>query len=200
MCVIVAKDEGCRVPDISTLRKCWDRNPHGAGFMWKEKDGSVSGKKGFMTWEDFESAWKSQGFSKDDGVIIHFRLATSGGISQGNCHPFPVTKKVKELKALSFNANMAVVHNGVFGAGTDSLSDTMLWVKDFFSDDPKITKKLEKSLGFNRVAIMGKGLDCASLLGHGWSQYKECWFSNTHWVPIPMPTMPILSKKLYWYS
>lgn len=45
--------------------------------------------------------------------IWHYRIATSGGVTDGNIHPFPVAKGKAYL-----------YHNGIIGSGTATKSDT----------------------------------------------------------------------------
>lgn len=37
MCIIVYKPEGATMPSTDTLRRCFEENPDGAGFMWPER-------------------------------------------------------------------------------------------------------------------------------------------------------------------
>ena len=90
MCIIIHKPKGKEL-DVATLKRCWNRNPHGAGFMFIQ-DGSVYGNKGYMTYEDLTKGLADAGFLKDEkltkkhAVTIHFRLASHGSIKASNCH------------------------------------------------------------------------------------------------------------------
>lgn len=65
-----------------------------------------------------------------DIATYHFRITTSGGTNPQNCHPFPISANVKDLKALSITSRFAFIHNGIIGTGSPDLSDTQLYVKN----------------------------------------------------------------------
>lgn len=137
MCIIVYKPEDLELPSISTLFKCYNFNPHGAGFCIRTEHG-VEIRKGFMTFQDFTDALEiaSKRFNlKQKDVVFHFRLATQGSINPQNCHPFPVTFREKELRELSINADMAVAHNGIilFCGYEKKMSDTMAFIRDYLA-------------------------------------------------------------------
>lgn len=35
MCIIIVKNSRMDLPDKEILKRCWNKNPHGAGFMYK---------------------------------------------------------------------------------------------------------------------------------------------------------------------
>lgn len=74
-------------------------------------------QKGFMTLEALLDALNAAAIQERDTVIYHFRIATSGGITPANCHPFPVSANVNDLKSLTIACKAAFVHNGVLGKG-----------------------------------------------------------------------------------
>lgn len=46
MCIIIVKNSRMDLPDKEILKRCWNKNPHGAGFMYNYNDVVI--KKGFM--------------------------------------------------------------------------------------------------------------------------------------------------------
>ena len=127
MCIIFSKPANIEFPSILTLRNCWENNPHGAGYVFA-KDGHVFIRKGFMTWEEF-----IENVDFNDLVahacVFHFRYATHGSVSVGNCHPFPATGK---LKAKKLRTDVAIAHNGVIRNAMimkDDYSDTMTYIE-----------------------------------------------------------------------
>ena len=131
MCIAIYSLKGTDIPSEDILRTCFRNNPDGAGFAFN-KDGKVQIVKGFMDFDSFISAFKKYdtkyGF-KDRGVLIHFRIATHGGVNVGCCHPFPIKKKKKQLKKSLLVSDYAVIHNGIIFLTADkknSLSDTMI--------------------------------------------------------------------------
>lgn len=142
MCIIIHKPKGKTV-DRDTLKRCWNRNSHGAGFMFVDDD-KVYGNKGYMSFQALIDGLANAGFyrkGKKDGsvkgeliadyaVTIHFRLASHGGIKPSNCHPFPVTDELDVLQARFWEANCGVAHNGIISIERDNkeISDTMTYI------------------------------------------------------------------------
>jgi hypothetical protein len=135
MCIIAVKPKGVAMPPKKHLENCFDNNNDGAGMMfWDDARGVVVIDKGYMSWKPF---WKSvcrHNFSKNDTVIFHFRLATAGMTCGANTHPFPLSQDTDDLKLIYTECDIAMVHNGIFGRGEDGMSDTMVWVRDIFSE------------------------------------------------------------------
>lgn len=130
MCIIAHKAKGVDCPSNELIKTCFENNPDGAGVaILRPTSKVVEIHKGFMNVRDFLDFVNSAVTPKDIAAY-HFRITTSGGTNPQNCHPFPISDNVRDLKALSTTARFAFVHNGVIGAGSDSLSDTQLYVKD----------------------------------------------------------------------
>lgn len=131
MCVIAIKNKGVNMPDEKTLKAMWTNNPHGAGFMYADYDGKVYIDKGYMDWTAFHERIKSFGDPetvRDMAVVIHFRIATHGGILPGNTHPFPVSDNVPSLVKLRCACKLAIAHNGIIPIKPrKGISDTMEW-------------------------------------------------------------------------
>ena len=131
MCIIAAKPAGKAMPTTETIRRMWYANRDGAGFMYAA-DGKVRIEKGFMKLSDFEAAIKRVGNDRDltkTAVVLHFRITTHGGTCPANCHPFPVTRSIKNLQALTSSATMGVAHNGIIpNRPRFGISDTMEYI------------------------------------------------------------------------
>jgi predicted glutamine amidotransferase len=190
MCIAIIKEKGKKMPFKKTLRRCWDRNPDGAGFMHIRED-KVTINKGFMTYKSLWKALQAHKFTEDDVVIIHLRKATAGGISPANCHPFPITGSEARLRQVKIHCNMAMVHNGVLGPGEGNLSDTMIFVRDVLASpsihrklkDPAINELIEAYIHGSRVAIL-EGNGTIHLYGD-WLRDKKTGllYSNGHYKP-----------------
>jgi hypothetical protein len=133
MCVIAIKGRGAEF-NWGTLRECWNANPDGAGFAY-HRDGRVHISKGFMHFRDFKRAVKAARIKKDTEALLHFRIATHGGVTPNNCHPFPLSQNVHELEALDVITDVAIAHNGIVPGMAESsqLSDTMLFIRDYLA-------------------------------------------------------------------
>lgn len=128
MCIILYKPKGAALPNKETLEICFANNDDGAGLTVIQKNSRS--RKGFMDFKALWSAYRNECFNVNSEFAIHFRLATAGDISKGNCHPFPIVNNVRELRQKKFRSNQTVMHNGILGWGSHSLSDTMLYIKD----------------------------------------------------------------------
>ena len=127
MCIIISKPAGVPFPSILTLRNCWERNPHGAGYAVAD-GGDVYIRKGFMTWEEFVGGINFDALI-DRACVFHFRFATHGSTSPGNCHPFPVEGNLKRQKV---RTDVAVAHNGIVRGVRimkKDYSDTMSYIE-----------------------------------------------------------------------
>lgn len=137
MCVIVYKPAGCQMPDMQTLKSCWDTNPDGAGFMRPDGD-AVLIRKGFMEWDVFEEALaKESNVAELDTipVALHFRIATHGAVKPGCCHPFPVCGSASAMREVEQAVAVGFMHNGVLSGmpTTDAVSDSMAFAKRVLS-------------------------------------------------------------------
>ena len=190
MCVIIVKKAGVSVDllDYGVLSACWDSNPHGAGIMYaREKKVHIT--KGLMTLEALIEAIKKANIQEKEPLVVHFRVATSGGINKGMTHPFPLVPDVKKLRSTSLVCNAALAHNGVLGSGSYSLSDTALAVRDLFHHElflDGVRKKTKKVLDFIDYYTEGSRLvwlfGCGSLNFFGpWHDRNGLLFSNMYW-------------------
>lgn len=138
MCVIVIKDKNKDLPNKSLFRECWNKNPHGAGYMYAKRD-KVYIRKGFMNFDTFyedlnEMNQKENLF--ECSVIFHFRISTSGNISPQTCHPYPVSENILDLQRKKKICKLGVCHNGtigIFREGLDGLNDTQLFIQNVLS-------------------------------------------------------------------
>ena len=195
MCVIVHKERGIDVPSEEVFQKCFNKNPDGSGILIHRKDTNLCEiHKGYMNFEDFKKALKGLNITKDDDAAFHFRITTSGGTSPENCHPFPISNKVDDLKATRINTPLAFVHNGVLGSGddTDKISDTQVFIRDVLSrpeikdnlTNSEVQKIISELAGTgNRFLLFDAKNDLFKRIGSGWikDDGSQCWFSNSHW-------------------
>ena len=172
MCIIVSKNIGVEIPSERVLKNCFDYNNDGAGFMYNF-NGKVYMEKGYMNFRNFYNRImeldKEIGL-KDRGLVMHFRISTSGGVSVNNCHPFPISNKEKDLKALNFVTDVGVCHNGIIPSYVPkggTLSDTQLFIKDYlyyikeenedFLTNPSLLFAIEKTVQSKLCFLDGEG-------------------------------------------
>jgi hypothetical protein len=189
MCVAIYVPQGVARPDLETVKRCWDSNPDGAGvcFRKKSKHHCLHIEKGFMVWEDFERFYKAQVINTKCDLMMHFRIATHGGVCQGNTHPFPVTGSKEWLKATSVLCNTALMHNGVLDCtpADKTISDSMELCKliadnKLTTDIGRVFKLLEPFIGTSKLCAFTK--DKVYLAGT-WYEHDGVKFSNEYWMP-----------------
>jgi hypothetical protein len=186
MCIIVAKPTDVAFPADSTFSTCFRANKDGAGFAYMRKGESVwHVRKGLMTIDAFLKSYHDCEISQEDFFAAHFRIGTSGPKDGRGTHPFPLTNDYDLLTSFSFNSESILFHNGVFGAGTDACSDTMLYVKNILSDnfvvdniDNDVVRSLiTESIAASRLLICAR--DKAILFGSGWLKDNGVYYSNS---------------------
>lgn len=174
MCIIINKLAGSHLPSKNLLKNAWARNPDGAGFT-TIIDGALYTRKGFMNFNDFYDSYK-QVATVDAPICLHFRIATSGGVSPAMCHPFEI------------NSNAVLFHNGILsGIGTQQKSDTMLLATEFLTYLPIDDQTLDifgaliSNDYYNKFVIATP---------HGFRMYgdfteidKGLYASNTYFLP-----------------
>lgn len=188
MCIIIAKKSGVLAPSDKVIETCFENNNDGAGIMFKRaKDRKVGIVKGLMTLTDLQALLKEMDFKTEDSVVYHFRLATHGGKSQGNTHPFPITESVKELKSLTGIVDIAMAHNGIIpiSPSQTDISDTMEFIRSYISQWQKIgsifrpenMKVMKNDTGSSKYAFLDYSGN-VTLVGKGWVNEAGLLFSN----------------------
>lgn len=201
MCIIVLKPAGRELPSDDIFRKCFNANRDGSGIAISRPDeGIVHVRKGYMSWNDFYSAYQALKIRKEDAAMFHFRLATSGGTNPENCHPFPIYyehDKKEALKLTSYRAPIVVTHNGVLSEFSDyksAYSDTQEFIHKVLNRIPLKPSKqsyglMDKMMRQRIEGIIGTYNKLAFLMGNGtffilnenagtWQD--GIWYSNTH--------------------
>lgn len=204
MCVIIVKNSGIDVPNKKLLENCWKNNPHGAGFFYLkkgEKVGTIS--KGYMDFDKYYNALENMNITKDDIVVYHFRIYTSGGKVAEKTHPFPIISDDTLLNALDLEASSAFFHNGIFSGFTvkkdNGLSDSQQFVKTvlypIFTEYNNMdkTNKPEFKTWFkekydkvcqpsnNRTVVIDTTKDLFYLTGN-WIDYNGLKISNSSYI------------------
>ena len=172
MCIIAVKPIGEELMERRVLENCFDYNNDGAGLMYN-LDGKVYIEKGYMNFKNFYNRLleldKEIGL-KDRGLVMHFRITTSGGTSAQNCHPFSISNDEKVLKALNVTTDVGVAHNGIIPSYVPkggTLSDTQLFIKDYlyyikeenenFLTNPSLLFAIEKTVQSKLCFLDGEG-------------------------------------------
>lgn len=195
MCVILVKERGIELPTKDILESCWKRNPDGAGFMFNDCDKVVI-MKGFMTFEEFYLRLQTANefyHLKEKGLVIHFRIATSGLKDKGNCHPYPISNDNLDLRKSFITTELGVAHNGIirsYNGKNNILNDTQLFIKNDLFELNSLDKKFYKNVIFqsmierlidgSRLVFLNKKGEIIKL--GNWFHNGNYYFSNLNHV------------------
>ena len=176
MCVIAIQPRGIQISE-AYLKNCWDNNNHGAGIMYAV-DGKVIVKKEMESFSKFIKHINDASVF-DTSIVIHFRIATSGGINDYNCHPFKV------------HHNLYFCHNGILDISVPQGSkenDTQIFNNalmkpleyDFYKNNA-IMNLLEYTIGSGNKFVFLDDLGDFYILNERAGEWSEegAWFSNT---------------------
>lgn len=167
MCIIIYKRKKLDMPSLDILENCFENNPNGAGFMYRV-DNKIHISKGYMTYDKLiEALLKVQETVnlKRTDLVIHFRISTTGSSVPENCHPFPLSNKIADLKALNIECNRAIAHNGIlegyagFHSKDTDLSDTAYFAKMLSGVNDRFVEAVidQHSLTSRFVYMSGRG-------------------------------------------
>ena len=160
MCVIAVSPAGCRQPKEKDFRLMWDHNPHGAGFMWCERN-KVYIQKGLMTFDDFMDYIHYFRFTPADPVVYHFRISTQAGTGPEMTHPFPLSSDPDELmKTAPRPCDIGVAHNGIIRLTSDPteavFSDTALFIQKYMTKIIRSPADLESEEIINMIDTLAQ--------------------------------------------
>lgn len=116
-CILVCPTKSAR-PTLDVLRAVAAANPHGGGIAWRES-GVVQYLKTDDVNELYRVAHEARGV-----VVIHFRIASVGGVCNELRHPFPVTRR-SGLGDRS-SAPAVLFQNGTWSGWRDALAEAEL--------------------------------------------------------------------------
>ena len=181
----------------STLRRCYDANPDGAGFMYAE-DKQLVVNKGYFTFKEFYKEYKPHG---DKQVLIHFRIKTHGPIDKDNCHPFLV------------NSGLGFIHNGIInGYGSNLKSDTIEFNETILQkivakhgnnslfDDPMV-ELIENVIGYSKLVFLDRHGNYTIMNEKKGNWNDGVWYSNMSWKkPEPIKETNYLSHAYKRYN
>ena len=188
MCIIMVKEKGVKFPEKKVFENMWENNPHGAGIALA-MNGQVHIEKGFLNKKAFIDALEMmRGYEENIGLMIHFRIATHGGINSECTHPFPISRDISVLQALEVKTNLAIAHNGIINIPTprEKVSDTMEYISNVltmmrdknpdFYKNKKSLKRIEKGINDSRMAFLDSNGDIYRV--GKWEEENGIYYSN----------------------
>lgn len=199
MCIVVYKPAEADLPDYEILKRCFNKNPDGAGYMFARND-KVHIRKGYVNFDEFYEHLTRDYMTQDGVFVMHFRITTHGGTKPENTHPFPVSKNVLDLTMLDCYSNIGVAHNGILSISSKlagQYSDTQMFITNYLAlllkNNPKYyededTKHLINDMigDTNRLAILSNDGHC-ELFGT-FNEHDGCYYSNYGWEDIKTTT------------
>jgi hypothetical protein len=187
MCVIAVSPVGKKVAR-EVFERMWRSNDDGFGMMYRTREG-VAILKGLL---DMEEAWEQYAMLPE-GVphVLHFRLATHGGVKPELTHPFVVHEESPLVQA-GVSERPVLAHNGVWSLHAlkqkevrleGPVSDTRVlaaWLGKLTKERP-LKEALEKHyyevLSAGRVVVVDPATWRLYLVG-GWIREGSFLFSN----------------------
>ena len=177
MCIAIHSPADSRQLTVDEFNNSLRRNPDGIGLLYAE-DGEFKIIKtltrGDLVWNEYLKAHK-----RGLDTLVHFRIATKGGVEIENCHPF------------MHRDDLAYIHNGTLPLIDipDSESDSRLFAErvldhlpDNWWDIPDILRMVERFTNGSKICFMNR-LGQVFILNESAGHRKDgIWFSNYGYV------------------
>lgn len=176
MCLMIHRPDGADIP-LEILEQALIDNPDGWGITTIGR--AVKSSRGLSP----NSFWKAYARARGE-AFIHFRFATHGNVTIGNCHPFAI-----------LDSNYVVMHNGTIDTPIVDKTRSDTWhycnrvlapmlEKDpeaFGSDDLDVV--ISSQIGTSKLAIIrhdGQSMIVNRDLG---TDLNGAWYSNHYSFP-----------------
>ena len=158
MCLIIVKPIGANLPTKNCIQQAFENNDDGFGLAyWGKGMDNVLIEKGAMTLARTIELIDSIENPKGKLILMHFRLATTGWVSEGNCHPFPISKHSKLLKAAHVSTNIAIAHNGmIINDGFIANDDDFGWEDNYFGAPTQVCGTPEGNVSIHYRKVQSK--------------------------------------------
>lgn len=183
MCVISIVED--KRPTEAQVLAMWNQNSHGGGVAWREGN-LVHWKKGLKL-EDMQDFTKNLPMP----FILHFRVASIGGIKPILTHPFAVEDFDKSLELEGTTKGGVMFHNGHWNSWFDRLATSCGVLHKpiplgVYSDSRAMAylAKLHgqgflDALNEKTVTLSPNRIDIT--VGGGWIKIDDIWYSNDYW-------------------
>lgn len=174
-------------PTTEMVLNAWDTNKDGGGVAWRH-EGKVKWMKGITDPDQMVSLSKSL----PKPFIMHFRVASVGGVRPDLTHPFIISNESElDLEGES-DSDFVLFHNGdwrewrgemlraakMFGAripdGKFSDSRCMAWLCHHYG--PNFVEAI------NEKVVMLSHDDMKVFTGNGWAEINGVWCSNSYFM------------------
>jgi hypothetical protein len=204
MCVIAVSPVGEKVAK-EVFERMWRSNDDGFGMMYRSREG-VAIVKGLL---DMEKAWEQYAMLPE-GVphVLHFRLATHGGVRPELTHPFLVHEESPIVRAGATDKPV-LAHNGVWSLHAlkqkevrleGPVSDTRVlaaWIGKLAKERPvrQVLEERHHEVALaGRVVVMDPATWKLHLVGH-WIREGNLLFSNQSFREVYGPPAGVCDWK-----
>ena len=125
MCVIL-EFNGSKPEHVSgnILKEAEEGNKDGGGIAWIDGD-VVRWEKGIHVTADYVKSLIKKEKIKEP-FVVHFRIATHGGVNDELCHPFALSPENDDLATSGSDKEGVMFHNGVWSNYQDFAMKTLL--------------------------------------------------------------------------
>lgn len=186
MCVAVALKPGARLTH-SEWDKCWTANPDGAGYAYIRR-GRVIVERGLSRGDMWRRYLKDAEANRKSPMVLHFRIATHGGVCIDNTHPYIVDHDYKGQTVLAHNGIITPVVTDLEPNESDTRGMIRLYVRYLpagWLDNPAIRELVEHYIGASLMVILTTDPKCSRnlyILNEQDGEWDgDRWFSNEWW-------------------
>lgn len=191
MCIIMYQKAGDSRLEQSAFERSERINSDGMGIAYPEDGELIT----YRTMDDLGGLMSRYSWARnrEKPVLVHFRLATQGVLSEENCQPFKV------------HDNLVMAHNGNirFTSLPEGWSDSRYFGDAILSDlspdilnNPAVFHLLEYYIGSgNKVAIMDVEGNATILNEDSGHWRDDTWFSNYSYSPYGTKTKSLFFNK-----
>lgn len=188
MCVIMLVNR--TRPTEEMVERAWDANKDGAGIAWREgrgDDAEVVWKKGIMDVKEI----KELVAKVPTPFVVHFRVASCGGVKQTLTHPFIISEKAP-LMLEGRTKGAVLFHNGHWSGWNDKALDAAIHSNTKLPEgsdwsDTRAMAWMVHIYGPELIDLLStqKGIIMSPqkfniFTGNGWEKINEVWCSNDY--------------------
>ena len=183
MCIAIMNPSNVTLKK-KVIKNCWDNNYNGAGLLFvNQQTGELDTFKELKNFDKYYDAYTNiRKHHKESTIILHFRIATHGGVTESNCHPFIV------------DDTLGFVHNGIISGVPDSKehSDTYMFNESMLKKLPPgfvhnevIMSLLADFIGYSKLVFLDTD-NQYHIVGEekGVWDLGGCWFSNSSYKEV----------------
>ena len=190
MCVILEFDGSNKKEHITGeyLSDAEKGNKDGGGIAWIDGD-VVRWEKGIHVTADYIKTLIKKENIKEP-FVVHFRIATHGGVNDELCHPFALSPESDDLATSGSDKEGVMFHNGVWHNYKDFAMKTLLNRSDvkFLNggiSDSRVMAWLVRFYGKGYLSMIDEKVSVLTpkglyQYGSGWTDVKGLKCSNDH--------------------